>query len=380
MVIVGLAVIVWLFAIRPEPPQYLTATVTRGDLDENVLATGTIHPSQQVSIGAQVNGQIQSIPVKLGDRVRRGQLLATIDPQLEQNALRSAQASLDSARAQRDSKRALLTQYLHELDRQAFMLQHDASSRANYEVAQGNVDTTRADLASLNAQILVSSVAVDNARTQLSYTHITAPMDGEIIAMVAQPGQTVVAAQIVPVLMILANLDTVTVRAKISEADVVRVKPGMPVHFTILGDPDRQYDSRLRAVEPAPESIVAQAMQPYQSTQSQAPAAIYYNGLFDVANPQRTLRASMTAQVSFVLGHAANALILPRAALGKRLGAQRYEVRVLAGEAAQAREIRVGLMNDTDVQVLSGLAAGEHVIVGTSLDQALKAAAQGNGA
>jgi macrolide-specific efflux system membrane fusion protein len=378
MVVVVIAAIVWHVAVRTAPPQYLTATVTRGDLDENVLATGTIHPSQQVSIGAQVNGQILSIPVKLGEHVKRGQLLAEIDPQLEQNALRSAQASLDSARAQRDSKKALLSQYLHELDRQAFMLQHDASSRANYEVAQGNVETTRADLASLNAQILVSSVAVDNARTQLSYTHITAPMDGEVIAMVAQPGQTVVAAQIVPVLMILANLDTMTVRAKISEADVVRVKPGMPVHFTILGDPDHQYDSRLRAVEPAPESIVAQAMQPYQNAQSQAPSAIYYNGLFDVANPQRTLRASMTAQVSFVLGHAANTLILPRAALGKRLGAQRYEVRVLAGDAAQAREIRVGLMNDTDVQVLSGLAAGERVIVGTSLDQALKAAAQGN--
>jgi macrolide-specific efflux system membrane fusion protein len=373
-----LAFVAWRIFFQVAPPQYLSAAVERVNMEETVLATGTLHPVEQVAIGAQVSGQIKSIPVKLGEHVKRGQLLAEIDPELQQNALRSAQASLDSARAQRDSKQALLTQYLHELDRQAFMLRNDASSRSNYEVAQGNVETTRADLASLNAQLLVSKVQVDNARTQLSYTHITAPISGDVIAMVAQPGQTVVAAQIVPVLMILANVDTMTVRAKISEADVVRVKPGLPVRFSILGEPDRQYDSHLRAVDPAPESVVAQAMQQYQTAQSQAPMAVYYNGLFDVANPQHTLRASMTAQVSIVLDHAPNALIVPRAALGRRIDGHRYEVRVLAGNAAQSRVIVVGLMNDTNAQVVSGLAAGDRVIVGDSLDQALKASGQGS--
>lgn len=373
-----LALIAWRAAQGPVPQQYLSAAATYADLEETVLATGTLHPVEQVAIGAQVNGQIKSIPVRLGQHVKRGQLLAEIDPVLQENALRSAQASLDSARAQRDSKVALLTQYRHEEERQAYMLQHDASSRANYEVAQGNVETTRADIASLNAQITVSAVQVDNARAQLSYTRITAPMDGDIIAMVAQPGQTVVAAQIVPVLMILANVDTMTVRAKISEADVVRVKPGLPVHFSILGQPDASYTSQLRAIEPAPETIVAETSPQYAQNPSPTPAAVYYNGLFDVANPQHTLRTAMTAQVSIVLGRAPNALVVPRAALGRRIAADRYEVRVLKEAKPQPREIRVGLMNDTNVQVLSGLAAGERVIVGDSLDEATRAA-QGNG-
>lgn len=371
-----LALLAWRAARGPAPAQYLSAEVRRADMEQTVLATGTLHPIEQVAIGAQVNGQIKSIPVKLGDHVKRGQLLAEIDPVLQQNALRSAQASLDSARAQRDSKLALLTQYQHEEERQAFMLQHDASSRANYEVAQGNVETTKADVASLNAQITVSAVQVDNARAQLSYTRVTAPMDGDIIAMVAQPGQTVVAAQIVPVLMILANVDTMTVRAKISEADVVRVKPGLPVHFSILGAPDQPYASQLRAIEPAPESIVADSSPQYQQSQQQTQTAVYYNGLFDVANPRHTLRTSMTAQVSIVLGRAAGALSVPRAALGRRIDGDRYEVRVLDQGQPRAREIRVGLMNDTDVQVLSGLAVGERVIVGDSLEQALKAGQQ----
>jgi macrolide-specific efflux system membrane fusion protein len=367
--VVALALLVWRLGFYTPPRQYLTAVATRTNMEETVLATGTLHPIEQVAIGAQVSGQIKSIRVKLGDRVKRGQLLAEIDPVLQQNALLSAQASLDSARAQRDSKLALLAQYQHEEERQAFMLAHDASSRANYEVALGNVQTTKADVASLNAQITVSKVQVENARAQLAYTRITAPMDGEVIAMVAQPGQTVVSAQIAPVLMILADVDTMTVRAKISEADVVRVKPGLPVHFSILGDPDKQYDSVVRAIEPAPESIVSEAApQQYQQPQSQTTSAVYYNGLLDVPNPNHTLRTSMTAQVSIVLGSARDALTIPRAALGRHIGANRYEVSVLgADNQPHAREIRVGLTNDTNAAVLSGLTAGERVIVGDSL-------------
>ena len=366
--LVALAVLVWRLAFYTPPRQYLTAVAVRTDMEETVLATGTIRPVEQVAIGAQVSGQIKSIRVKLGDRVKRGQLLAEIDPVLQQNALLSAQASLDSARAQRNSKIALLTQYQHEEERQAFMLAHDASSRANYEVAVGNVETTKADIASLNAQITVSKVQVDNARAQLAYTRITAPMDGEVIAMVAQPGQTVVSAQIAPVLMILADVDTMTVRAKISEADVVRVKPGLPVHFSILGEPEKRYDGVLRAIEPAPESIVSEASpQQFQQPQSQTTSAVYYNGLLDVRNTDHTLRTSMTAQVSIVLGGARDALTIPRAALGRHIGGDRYEVRVLGGnDQPVSRQIRIGLANDTNAQVLTGLTAGERVIVGDS--------------
>jgi len=353
------------------PPRYLEAPAVIGDIEESVLATGTLHPVEQVVIGAQVSGQIKSIYVKAGDHVKRDQLLAEIDPVLQQNALRSAQAQLASAQAQRDTKLALLKQYDRELARQRYMVGHDASSRANYEAALGNVETTRADLRAAQAQIVVSTIQVDNARAQLSYTRITAPMDGEVIAMVAQPGQTVVSAQIVPALMILGNTDTMTVRTRISEADVLRVKPGLPVHFSVLGEPDASYASQVRTIEPAPESVINQSLpQQYQQPESTTTAAVYYNGLFDVQNPAHKLRTSMTAQVSIVLGRAQQALTIPRAALGRQLGGGRYEVRVLDKDGnPQRREIRVGLLSETSAQVLDGLAAAERLVVGDAAAQ-----------
>ncbi|MDA0576220.1 macrolide transporter subunit MacA [Burkholderia gladioli] len=366
IVLFGATWLVWRAVSRPPAPHYLSAPVQRADIEQSVLASGVLRPIRQVAIGAQVNGQIRRLDVKLGDRVRRGQLLAEIDPVLQQNDLRKAEASLRDVTAQRQAKAEQLKQYQHEEQRQAYMLQRDASSQANYEVAKANVDTTVASLTSLDAQIDAAKVAVDSARANLGYTRIVAPMDGDVISIVAQEGQTVVSAQTAPVIMILADVDTMTVRAKISEADVVRVKPGLPVHFTILGMPDHRFDATLRSVEPAPESIVSEVtQQQYQQSPSQTTTAVYYNGLFDVPNPQHVLRTSMTAQVSIVLGEARQVLTVPMAALRTKLGDGRYEIAVLDAEGrAETRRVSIGLTSDTNAQVLDGLTPGTQVIVG----------------
>jgi membrane fusion protein, macrolide-specific efflux system len=374
VVVAALAFGVWRVAFYQPAPQYLTADATRMDIEESVLATGVIRPCQQVAVGARVSGQVKSLEVKLGDHVKRGQLLAEIDPTLQQNDLRRAEASLADTRAQRDAKVALLHQYQNEQARQEYMLKRDASSQASYEVAKANVETTAANIRSLNAQIVVAEIAVDTARVNLAYTRITAPIDGEIISVVTQAGQTVVSAQAAPVIFIMANLDQMTVRAKISEADVVRVKPGLLVHFTILGAPDTRYDSALRAIEPAPESIAAETTQQQFQQPATTNSAVYYNGLFDVPNPSHMLRASMTAQVSIVLGGARNVLTVPMSALGRHLAANRYEVRVLQTDGRpKVQLVTIGLANDTNAQLLSGLAEGERVIIGDS------AAAQAGG-
>ena len=362
IILLLLMLLAWRKLFHTTPPQYLTVKLARGDIEEAVQASGTIRPSQQVSVGAQVSGQLKSLKVKLGERVQQGQLLAEIDPVIQQNELRRTEAALDDARAQRNAKFALLRRYELEQQRQAITLEKDASSRADYEAASADVASTRADMTALAARIVVANVAVDTARANLAYTQITAPMDGEVIAIVTQEGQTVVSAQTAPVILILANLDKMTVRAKISEADVIRVKPGLPVHFTILGAPDKRYHSTLRAIEPAPESIKTEDTQPTTPT-PQTNNAVYYNGLFDVSNPAHTLLTSMTAQVSIVLGGAQHALLLPIAALGKRLQDDKhYEVRVLVNGQVHTRTITVGLSNDIDVQVLSGLSENDQVI------------------
>jgi macrolide-specific efflux system membrane fusion protein len=364
-VLLAVALIVWRTLFHQNAPQYLTAQVVRGDIEQAVLATGTIRPSQQVSVGAQVSGQLRSLNVKLGDRVHRGQLLAEIDPVLQENELRRAKASFDDARAQRAAKMALLRQHELEEERQAYLLHRDAGSRADYDVAKANAAMTRANIASLNAQIVVAKVAVDTARANLGYTRITAPIDGEVIAVVTQEGQTVVSAQAAPVILILANLDEMTVRVRISEADVIRIRPGQPVRFSILGAPGNHHESWLRAIEPAPESFAAEgAQQPFPSQTQPTNAAVYYNGLFDVPNPTGLLRTSMTAQVFIVLGQANNTLLVPMAALGKPLGRNRHEVHVLATGKPQARHITVGLTNDVNAQVLDGLSENDQVIVG----------------
>jgi macrolide-specific efflux system membrane fusion protein len=346
------------FFFAQPAPSYLTVPVTRTHLEEAVLATGILEPVKQVNVGAQVNGQLKLLKVKLGDRVKKGDLLAEIDPILQQNNLRNAEASLDSVKAQKKARQALLLQYELGYRRQARMIAHDASSQADLEAAKAQVDTTHAELAALDAQIRQAVIQVDTARANLGYTRIVAPMDGEVIAIVTQEGQTIVSVQAAPTILILADLDTMTVKAQISEADVIRIKTGLPVYFTILGNPDKKRRSILRAIEPAPDTVATNSSASAASTN-----AIYYNGLFDVENSDHVLRTSMTAQVSIVLGEAENVLAIPVTALGRR-SRDGYEVRVLVAGVPETRRIRVGLSDKVSVEVIDGLSEGDVVIVG----------------
>jgi len=358
----------WLFFRPPEAPRYATAPVAVADLEDAVLASGELEAYQQVSVGAQVSGQLKSLKVKLGDRVTRGQLVAEIDSMTQQNDLRDAQAALETVRAQKRARLATLRQAELAFRRQQSLLAQDSTAREAYESAQATLDVTRAEIAQLDAQIAQAEIQVDTAKVNLGYTRITSPMDGMVVAIVTREGQTVSAIQSAPTIIKVAQVDTMTVKAQISEADVVRVRPGQKVYFTILGEPDRRYYAELRAIEPAPDSIMqednANSLMASSSSQSTS-AAVYYNGLFDVPNPDEKLRISMTAQVSIVLAEAAQSLAVPSAALGARDADGRYAVRVVDGEgAASERKVSIGINNNVSAQVLDGLKEGERVVIG----------------
>lgn len=352
----------------PKPaPQVITAEATVEDIEDTVLASGTIQAAQEVSVGAQVSGQIKRLHVKLGDHVTKGQLVAEIDSTTQNNALRNTEAQISLLGAQRQAKLALLHQAELSYKRKQDLFKLDAGSKADLDDAEATLATTRAEIAALEAQIRQASISVDTARVNLGYTRITAPIDGVVVAVLAEEGRTVNAIQSAPSIIKLAKLDQVQIKAQISEADVVRVKPGLPVYFTILGEPQRRYEAKLRAIEPVPES--AQTDTKTATTTSSTTAAIYYNGLFDVDNPEGKLRVSMTAQVFVVLNQADKALVIPAAALGQRdRKTGTYEVRVLEGEgnaqSVSTRRIKVGLNNRVQAQVLEGLKAGEKVVVG----------------
>ncbi len=337
-------------------PEYLTAPVVRADIENTVQAVGTLRAFTQVDVGARVTGQVHTLHVQLGDSVKKGQRLAEIDPVLQKNALQQAQLNAQDSVAKKRAAAAQLQQAELSMRRQRQMLAEDATSRQEVESAEAALQVKQAELAALDAQIKRARVEVQTARANLDYTHITAPIDGEVVSIVTQEGQMVIAQQQAPVMMKLADLNTMTVEAQIPEADVVRVHPGQEVYFTILGAPDQRYYSTLRAVEPAP---------PANQGQTQTQQAVFYNALFEAPNPQRVLRVGMTAQVSIVLDKARAALTIPVSALDKRDKDGRARVRVLnADGAVRTRAVRTGIDNHVQVQILSGLREGERVILG----------------
>lgn len=351
-----------------DAPAYLTALVERADLEDAVLAVGTLHAHRQVDVGAQVSGQLKTLAVELGNQVKAGQKLAEIDPTLLDHALRQAQANEQALQAQRRAVDARLRQARLAAQREQQLWEGEATSRDALERAQAALAVERANLSELDARWKQARVEVDKAKANAGYTRISAPMSGEVVAVVTSQGQTVIAEQQAPVILKLADLDTMTVKAQVSEADVMRVAPGQHVHFTVLGDQHTRYDGTVRAIEPAPQEFAepsnAAAGGSTGST-SRGGAAVFYNALFEVPNPGHRLRISMTAQVSIVQGTAKQTLVVPASALGAKAEDGSFAVRVLADDGrVQSRQVRVGLNNQVKAQVLEGLREGERVIIG----------------
>jgi macrolide-specific efflux system membrane fusion protein len=368
-VAIGVAVLVVLFLAKgcffpnKPPPRYLTAPAAVGDIEQTVLASGTLQPFQLIDVGAQVSGQVKSLKVALGDAVAKGQVIAEIDPATQRNTLLIAQATLEQQKAQKLSLEATLAQDRLLLQRQSTTYAAEASSQQDLEAAQAAMKSAEANLAATNALIKQATVSVDTAQVNLGYTQIAAPIDGVVVAIQTKQGQTVNAVQSAPTIVKLADLATMTIKAQISEADVVRVHPGQSVYFTILGDPDRRFYAKLRAIEPAPDSITNATT---ATASPSSTAAVYYNGLFEVANPDGVLRTSMTAQVYIILASQKHVLTIPSAALTSAGAPGAYTVRILTDpkKPPTVRKVQIGVNNNVTAQVLSGLKAGEKVIVG----------------
>lgn len=359
--------------LAPSPPPALElAAVQRADIEQVVEATGTLKPSRLVSVGAQVSGRIETLHVKLGDKVKAGDLIAEIDSRTQRNTLRSAQAAQRSARANRDALATDLRQSELTLQRQQRLGAEQLVARADVDAARAKVDATREQIAALDGEIVQRQTDVDVAQTNLEYTRITAPTDGTVLAVVARQGQTVNAVQSAPTIVMLGNQDTMTVYAEISEADVVHARLGQEVFFTILGDAQRRYSSTLRDIAPAPESITHEDTSSLSSpalSGSSSRTAMYYNGQFDVDNADGRLRSYMTAQVRIVLGRAANVLTIPSAALGKRAADGSYTVQVRGKDGhPAARQVTTGLDDQIRVEIKTGLQEGEQVVLAQAGD------------
>ncbi|MBV8048009.1 MAG: efflux RND transporter periplasmic adaptor subunit [Paludibacterium sp.] len=343
---VGALLFYWVTNGKDTP--VLTVTVARGDLEQAVLASGVLKPIRQVDVGAQASGQLQRLHVQLGQRVAKGQLLAEIDPSLAQGKLQMAQADLDASLAERRGKLATLASADQEVSRQARLLAADATSEKGWLDAHHKRDELRASLAMLDAQIVKQRYQIGQARVELGYTRIVAPMAGEVLTRDTKEGQTVIAVQEVPKILSLGDLSRMEVQAQVSEADVLRVQPGQRAYFSLLGAPDARYFGTVSSIRPTPEKINN---------------AMFYTVLFDVDNPERLLRVDMTVQVGVIQAEVKNGLLLPMSALGEQTADGRHRVKVLPGEGEPVeRLVRIGLKGRTQAQVLDGLKEGERVV------------------
>jgi macrolide-specific efflux system membrane fusion protein len=333
-------------AAPPAPP---SGVVALADITQAVQAAGVLQARTKVDVGAQVSGQIQTIHVQLGQEVKKGELLVSLDPELARSDVAQAEASLAQARAQLDASRVDADAARRELARQRRLLAGQATAATDAERAETELAKIEAALRGQAATLARLEAELDNRKLRLSYTRITAPMDGTVVSLPVQAGQTVIAVQVTPVMLTLADLDTITVRTKVPEADIQAVKVGQVARFSTLSGEGTRYEGKLRVIQPVPE---------------RAGNAVFYNVLFEVDNRDRALFSDMTVQVDIETGSAKQVPAMPIVALGERGKDGRFTVTVLdAADKQTPRQVKVGLQDGAKVQVLDGLKTGDKVLL-----------------
>lgn len=340
----------WFWTARADTrPTLRTQTVAVGSIEDTVSAVGTLQPLNYVDVGTQVSGQLKEIKVDYGDRVEKGQLLAQIDPTVFQARVTADQANMLALRAQRTDKQVQLGLAEKQYERQKRLLGERATSQDAYDSADANRRSLQAQIAVLDAQIQQAEATLSSDQANLGYTKIYAPMTGTVVDITAKQGQTLNANQSAPIILRVADLDTMTVNTQVSEADVPKLKLGMTAYFTTLGQPDKKRYGKLRQILPTPQTVNN---------------VILYSALFDVPNPDHDLMTSMSAQVFFVISDAKDLPIVPLTALRPLPGGQnRYALRVMENGEPVRRVVQVAAVNRISAAVSSGLKAGDEVVL-----------------
>ncbi len=338
----------------PAPPKLDTVTVRRGDIEHTVAAAGKLQLHKWADTYAQIGGQVKDVMVAVGDTVKADQVLLEIVPNQQPAKLESTRAQMARLQADLADQRAQLDFAQLQFQRQTQLKEQNATRQEAFESARMSAASASARVDAITAQIreLEATMKIDeDARAQ---THVKAPIGGTVVSLAVRPGQVVAASQPAAPLLRIADLSDMTVAARVAESDVTRLRPGMAASFTTPGYPGKRWSGKLRQVIPIPAD----------GTGEQGKEA-FYTVLFEVKNPDRELMSGMTAQVQFVVAQARDALLLPARALGAPDEDGEYEVNVVeAGPQVAARKVKIGLHDAQQAQVLSGLAAGDKVLIG----------------
>ena len=394
--VIALAVVWFAWPEAPAPPPVpTTVTVSRGDIESTVAASGELEAASRVDVGAQVSGQLKALHVQLGDVVAEGDLLAEIDDFIQKTRVASAVANLQSLEADTASVEASLELARGDLARQERMMAAQATTEVDYDRAVVQVTQAEAGLQRHVLAIEQARANLEEAEALLNFTRITAPANGTIVEILVQEGQTLNATQTTPVILRIGDLGKIRVVAKVPEADVGRLQPAMAAYFTSLGSRERQWETHLREISPLPTRNRNQG------------GMAEFDALLLVDNSDGALLPGMTVKVFFLSNAARDVLKVPLGALSFSSGAgatsaaaqfaqhsaegggvppggststpqQRLASRPdegpdlrdatvqVVGEDGdiEVRAVRVGFDNGIEAAVVSGLAEGELVVAG----------------
>lgn len=343
---------------------YLTESVTRGNIEKTVVASGSVESVNEVDVGAQASGKITKLYVKLGQEIKKGEMIADIDSTTQINTLNTKKAALVSYQAQLKAKKTAYDVALSSYNRLSKLYTQKATSLDSLNTAKSTLDNAKAEMEAIEANTKQAEIEVNTAETNVGYTKITAPMDGTVISVPVSEGQTVNANQTTPTIVTIADLSKMKIKPEISEGDITKVKAGQEVSFTILSDSQTVYHSVIDSVVPAntTTSDSSSTSSSISSSSSSTTSAIYYYANVLIDNPDRTLRIGMTTENNIKIANAKDVLLVSNMAIQKRDGKSFVNVLNDKNQPEQ-REVETGIQNDFQTEIKSGLNEGEKVIV-----------------
>lgn len=346
------------FTGKEEKTIFLTDEVKRGNIAQTVIATGTIRSNNRVEVGAQVSGRITKLNVVLGQEVKKGDLIATIDSMTQENDLEKAKSQLLSYEKQLESKKVNLEVKKSKYNRASNLYKVKSISQDDYETAKQEYADAKSGVSELEELIKQAKIEVKIAETDLSYTVITSPIDGVVVSIPISEGQTVNSMQSAPTIVQVADLKKMLIKPEISEGDITKLKKGQEVEFTILSLPEKVYKAKIDSIDPATTTLTDDE---YEESASDTEAVYYYANVI-VDNKDNNLRIGMTTTNTIKVAEAKDVITIPTTALYKK--GDKYYVRTLEEkEVVEEKEVKIGINDDMNTEIKSGLKEGEKLIL-----------------
>ncbi|MBQ4646086.1 MAG: efflux RND transporter periplasmic adaptor subunit [Candidatus Gastranaerophilales bacterium] len=333
---------------------YTTKPVAKATITQQVEASGSIKPINTVAVGTQVSGTVQKIYVDYNSTVKKGDLLAELDPSLFQANVDQSQAKLNNAKATLARTQAMLNYKKNNYQRYKHLYEKHYVSRDDVELAQANYLQARAELESANADVNATKAALENNLTNLRYSKITSPVDGTVISRAVDEGQTVAASFNTPTLFEIAkDLTKMQIETSVSEADIGKIKVGQEASYTLDGYQDKKFYGKVTQVRLA-------------STTTNN--VVTYTVIISVDNSEGFIIPGMTANVSIKVGEAKDVLCVENRAFKFSMDdTKKYEkqgVWVLTSSGPKRFNVEIGLSDDNKSQIISNeIKEGDKIII-----------------